>query len=118
MISRPSLAYGTHIRYSTGWRFDRITAPPKERNTHPTPGDYCIKSICPSGGHGRGYRLALQNRAAARHVPLTVNFAIDETSSFNLSPAKNQIEKAKKAIRKRVSLLAMKCGPRNAQVVQ
>ena len=31
--------------------------------------DYYIKSICPSGGHGRGHRLALQNRAAARHVP-------------------------------------------------
>ena len=25
-----------------------------------------------SGGHGRGHRLELQNRAAARHVPLTV----------------------------------------------
>ena len=34
--------------------------------------DYYVKSICPSGGHGRGHRLALQNRAAARHVPLTV----------------------------------------------
>ena len=22
MISRPSLAHGAHIRYSTGWRFD------------------------------------------------------------------------------------------------
>ena len=32
----------------------RITAPPKERNTHPIPDDYYIKSICPSGGHGRG----------------------------------------------------------------
>ena len=31
------------------------------------------KPIYPSGGHGRGHRLALQNRAAARHVPLTVN---------------------------------------------
>ena len=30
--------------------------------------DYYIKSICPSGDHGRGHRLALQNRAAARHV--------------------------------------------------
>ena len=29
-----------------------------------------IKSICPSGGHGRGYRPALQNRPAARHVQL------------------------------------------------
>ena len=28
--------------------------------------------VCPSGGHGRGHRLALQNRPAARHVPLTV----------------------------------------------
>ena len=25
------------------------------------------------GGHGRGHRLALQKRAAARHEPLTVN---------------------------------------------
>ena len=25
------------------------------------------------GDHGRGHRLALQNRAAARNVPLTVN---------------------------------------------
>ena len=30
-------------------------------------------SICPSGGHGRGHRLALQNRAADRNNPLTVN---------------------------------------------
>ena len=30
-------------------------------------------TICPSGGHGRGHRLALQNRAATRNVPLTVN---------------------------------------------
>ena len=35
--------------------------------------DYYIKSICPSGGHGRGHRLAIQNRAEARNVPLIVN---------------------------------------------
>ena len=29
---------------------------------------YYVKPICPSGGHGRGHRLALQNRAAARHT--------------------------------------------------
>ena len=29
------------------------------RNPHPTTDDYYIKSICPSGGHGRGHRLAL-----------------------------------------------------------
>ena len=28
----------------------RITALPKEGNTHPIPDDYYIKSICPSGG--------------------------------------------------------------------
>ena len=28
------------------------------------------------GGHGRGHRLALQNRAAARNVPLTVNLVL------------------------------------------
>ena len=39
----------------------RITALPKEGNTHPIPDDYYTKSICPSGGHGRGHRLALQN---------------------------------------------------------
>ena len=32
------------------------------------PDDTYIKSICPSGGHGRGHRLAPQNRAAARNV--------------------------------------------------
>ena len=40
--------------------------------TLPISDDYYIKSICPSGGHGRGHRLALQKRAAARNVPLTV----------------------------------------------
>ena len=44
---------------------------------HPTADDYYIKPICPSGGHGRGHRLALQNRAAARHVPLTVKVLRD-----------------------------------------
>ena len=29
-----------------------------------------VKSISPSGGHGRGHRPAIQNRAAARHVQL------------------------------------------------
>ena len=47
--------------------------PPKEGPTPPISDDYYIKSICPSGGHGRGHRLALQNRAAARHMQLTVN---------------------------------------------
>ena len=54
-----------------GW----ITAPPKEGCTHPLSDDYYIKSICPSGEHGRGQRPALQNRAAAqkkRHVGRTV----------------------------------------------
>ena len=36
------------------------SALPKEGNTHPTPDDYYKKSICPSGGHGRGHRLALR----------------------------------------------------------
>ena len=49
------------------------TAASKEGDLHPTTDDYYVKPICPPGGHGRGHRLALQNRAAARHVPLTVN---------------------------------------------
>ena len=40
-----------------------------EGNTHTLADDYYIKSMCPSGGPGRGHRLALQNRAAARHIP-------------------------------------------------
>ena len=48
-------------------------APPKEGNTHPLSDDYYIKSTCPSGGHDRGHRPAIQNRVAARHVPLTIN---------------------------------------------
>ena len=50
-----------------------FTRPPKEGPTPPISDDYYTKSICPSGGHGRGHRLALQNRAAARHTQLTVN---------------------------------------------
>ena len=50
-----------------------VRPPPEEGPTLPISDDYYIKSICPSGGHGRGHRLALQNRAAARNVPLTVN---------------------------------------------
>ena len=50
--------------------------------THPSPDDDYIKSICPSGGHGRGHRLALQNRAAARHVPLTVNIRLGAGRQF------------------------------------
>ena len=34
-----------------------LSAPLKEGNTHPLSDDYYIKSICPSGGHGRGHRL-------------------------------------------------------------
>ena len=40
------------------------------RQTACTWDDYYIKSICPSGGHGHGQRLALQNRAETR-VPFT-----------------------------------------------
>ena len=43
--------------------------------TLPVSDDYYIKPICPSGGHDRGHRLALQNRAAARNVPLTLKTA-------------------------------------------
>ena len=56
-----------------------LSAPEEEGPTHPLPDDYYIittnyiKSICPSGGHGRGHRPAIQNRAAARYVQLTVN---------------------------------------------
>ena len=46
---------------------------PKEEPTLSTTDGTYIKPICPSGGHGHGHRLALQNRAAARNVPLTVN---------------------------------------------
>ena len=46
-----------------------LRPPPKEGPTLPISDDYYIKSICPSGGHGRGHRLALQNRPAARNVP-------------------------------------------------
>ena len=46
---------------------------PKEGPTLPVSDDYYIKSICPSGGLGRGHRLALQNQAAARQSTRTVN---------------------------------------------
>ena len=46
---------------------------PKEEPTLSTTDGTYIKPSCPSGGHGRGHRLAIQNRAAARNVPLTVN---------------------------------------------
>ena len=39
---------------------------------------FWIKSICTSGGHGRGHRPAIQNLAAARHVPLTVRTRIPD----------------------------------------
>ena len=45
-------------------------APPKEGPTPLITDDSYAKSICPSGGHGRGHRLALQNRAAARNNPI------------------------------------------------
>ena len=49
----------------------RLERPPKEGPTSPVSDDSYHKSICPPG-HGRGHRLALQNRAAARHAPYTV----------------------------------------------
>ena len=55
---RPTLSEGNHGCHSR---------PPKEGLTLPIYDDYYLKSICPPGGHGRGHRLALQNRAAARH---------------------------------------------------
>ena len=55
-------------------RNGRITAASKEGDLHPSADDYYVKPISPSGGHGRGHRLALQNRAAARHVPITVKY--------------------------------------------
>ena len=56
----------------------------KGTRTPSIPDDYYIKSICPSGGHGRGHRLALQNRAAARHVLLTVNTLATQKSRLVL----------------------------------
>ena len=68
-------AYTGCGRQQDGLRVVRLPgAPPEGRAyTEPTTDGTYIKPICPSGGHGRGHRLALQNRAAARHVPLTVN---------------------------------------------
>ena len=46
-------------------------------STLPIPDDtFYIKSICPSGGHGRGHHLALQNRDGGRNVPLTIGVAL------------------------------------------
>ena len=39
-----------------------LLPPPKDGTTLPLPDDSYAKSICPSGGHGRGQRLALLRR--------------------------------------------------------
>ena len=60
--------YTATIRSDVRLSISQIYYIPKEGPTLPLSDDYYIKSICPSGGHGRGHRPAIQNRAAARHV--------------------------------------------------
>ena len=61
--------------------------PTQRKGLHtPSRDDYNIKSICPSGGHGRGHRPALQNRAAARNVPVTVNSNVREARDGLVGP--------------------------------
>ena len=49
-----------------------LCAPPEGRAYTPNPRRLLHKVHLPFWGHGRGHRLALQNRAAARNEPLTV----------------------------------------------